>query len=311
MLHPRDIPVWAWEIAMLACAMIWGGSFVIIKGSLDVAPACWLMGVRFLLASVVLGAFAWRKLRDNLDGSHIVAGALLGVLYGAGYAVQNVGLTYTTPGRNAFLTTIYCVLVPFINWIVTRRRPGAVNLVAAGLCVVGVALLSLGDDLSLALGLGDALSLLSGVFFATQIVFVDRFTRSHDMMTISVVQLVVMGLTCFAFSLALGEKAPDVAALPPSFWWSLAYLVLLSSCFATVVQNLGQAVVPPAQSALLLSLESVFAVIASVLFANEQLTVRLCVGFALIFVAVLTSELGPGLLARRADEKRAAAERGA
>lgn len=290
---------------MLSCAVIWGASFVIIKDTLDVVPACWLMAVRFLIATVLMAAIFWRRLRDNFDWSHLLAGGVLGVLYGAGFAVQNLGLTYTTPGRSAFLTATYCVLVPFLNWAVVRRRPGASSLAAAVLSIAGIALISLGDDMRPSLGPGEWLTLLSAVFFALQIVFVGRFTSSHDMTTISVAQLGFMSLTCALFSLALGEQAPVVSGLDASFWLSLAYLAILSSCVTTLIQNVGQAFVPPAQSALLLSLESVFAVIASVIFYHELLTPQLVLGFSLVFLGVLASELGPTLLARRASAQRA------
>lgn len=296
--------MWVWKLALTACALFWGGSFVVIKGSLDAMPACSLMALRFLLASLLLGMVCWRRLRDNFDWSHLLAGGILGVLAGAAYAVQNVGLTYTTPGRNAFLTAVYCVLVPFVNWVVARKRPGATSLLAAGLCVFGVGLISLGDDLVSSLGLGEQLTLLSAVLYAVQIVCVARFAAAHDMMTLTVIQMAMSCVTCWVFSLVLAEPQTDLASLGSSFWWSLAYMVVLSSCVCNAVQNVAQTVVPPAQASLLLSLESVFAVAASVLFYNEQLTPRLVLGFALIFVAVLASELGP-TLARRASATQA------
>ncbi len=296
--------MWAWKLALTGCALLWGGSFVVIKGSLDAVPACSLMALRFLLASLLLGAVCRRRLRDSLDWSHLFAGGILGVLAGAAYAVQNVGLTYTTPGRNAFLTAIYCVLVPFVNWIVARRRPGAMVLLAAGPCVLGVGLISLGDDLVPSLGMGERLTLLSALLYAAQIVCVARFASAHDVMTLTVVQMTVTCAICWVFSLALGEPQVDLASLDGSFWWSLAYMVVLASCACSAIQNAAQIVVPPAQASLLLSLESVFAVAASVLFYGERLTPRLVAGFALIFIAVLASELGP-TLARRTPSRRA------
>ena len=307
MQNVRDIraaPLWAWKIGMLSCAVIWGASFVVIKDTLDVAPACWLMAIRFLTATVLMAVIYRKRLRDNFDWSHVLAGGILGVLYGAGFAVQNLGLAYTTPGRSAFLTATYCVLVPFINWVVVRRHPGASSLVAALLSIVGIALISLGDDMRPSLGSGEWLTLLSAVFFALQIVFVARRTGSHALPTISVVQRGFMSLTCAVFSVVLGEQAPALSGLGTSFWLSLAYLVVLSSCVTTLIQNVGQAVVPPAQSALLLSLESVFAVIASVVFYHELPTPQLALGFSLVFLGVLASELGPMLL-RRTTTKRA------
>ena len=117
-------------------------------------------------------------------------------------------------------------------------------------------------------------------------------------MTLTVVQLAVSAAVNLAASLALGEVLDVAVLLDPSMWGALFYLVVLSSCVCMVVQNLGQAHVPPAQAALLLSLESVFAVVASVVFYGEVVTPRLALGFASIFVAVVVSEVG-GSLAER------------
>ena len=303
----RNIPVGVWKLALAACAAIWGGSFVVMKDTLDVIPPAWLMGIRFAASAVIVGALFWRTLRDNLDSSHLLMGAVLGLASGAAFVVQNLGLDDTTPGRNAFLTATYCVMTPFINWVVTRRRPGGNNVIAALLAIVGVGLVALGDDLSLDMSRGDWMTLVAAVLFAVHIVLVARFSSAHDVMTLTVVQLAVSALVAFDTALVLERPpAPEVFASPDA-WASLAYLVLLSSCVCMVLQNLGQASVPPAQASLLLSLESVFAVVASVLFYDELVTPRIAVGFGTIFVAVLVSELLSGRAGRR--EERAASGR--
>lgn len=285
------VPPLAWKLLLAGCAAIWGGSFVVMKDTLDAISPAWLMTVRFLLASVLVSAVFHRRLRDNLDVSHVAMGAILGVVWGAAYVVQNIGLDDTTPGRNAFLTATYCVMTPFIDWLVTRRRPGGNNLVAALLAIVGVGLVALGDDLSLVMSRGDWLTLVGAVLFAVHIVLVARFSSSHDVMTLTVVQLVVGALVALVTALALEEPPALSTFASPDVWVALAYLVVLSSTFCTVAQNAGQAHVPPAQASLLLSLESVFAVVASVLFYHEVVTPRIAVGFGTIFVAVLVSEL--------------------
>ena len=303
----RNIPVGVWKLALAACAAIWGGSFVVMKDTLDVIPPAWLMGIRFAASAAIVGALFWRTLRDNLDSSHLLMGAVLGLASGAAFVVQNLGLDDTTPGRNAFLTATYCVMTPFINWVVTRRRPGGNNVIAALLAIVGVGLVALGDDLSLDMSRGDWMTLVAAVLFAVHIVLVARFSSAHDVMTLTVVQLAVSALVAFGTALVLERPpAPEVFA-SPDVWASLAYLVLLSSCVCMVLQNLGQASVPPAQASLLLSLESVFAVVASVLFYDELVTPRIAVGFGTIFVAVLVSELLSGRAGRR--EERAASGR--
>ncbi len=291
----RAVPTWAWKLSLAACAAIWGGSFVVMKDTLDNIPPAWLMGIRFAASAVIVGALFWRTLRDNLDVSHLTMGAILGVASGAAFVVQNIGLDDTTPGRNAFLTATYCVMTPFINWLVARQRPGRNNVVAALLAIVGVGLVALGDDLSLTMSGGDWLTLVAAVLFAVHIVLVARFSSAHDVMTLTVVQLAVSAVLALGVALVTEQPpAPEVFASADT-WFSLGYLVLLSSCVCMVFQNLGQAHVPPAQASLLLSLESVFAVVASVVFYHELVTPRIAVGFGTIFVAVLVSELGARL----------------
>jgi len=296
------MPTGVWKIALAGAAAIWGGSFVVIKGALDVVPPCWLMFVRFFFSALIVGALFWKRVRPHLDASTLRCGAVLGILSGTAFVVQNIGLTDTTPGRNAFLTATYCVMVPFVNWAVARRRPGATSIVAAALGILGVGLLSLGDDFSVGLSWGDMLTLVSAVLYALHIVAVARFSASgHEVMTMTVTQLAMSAVVSLAAALVLEGVIDFGVFADPGIWGALFYLVILSSAVCMVVQNLGQAHVPPAPASLLLSLESVFAVIASVLFYGEVVTPRLACGFALIFAAVVVSEVGvPALMWVRA-----------
>lgn len=302
MITEKDMPTGVWKIALAGAAAIWGGSFVVIKGALDVVPPCWLMFVRFFFSALIVGALFWKRVRPHLDASTLRCGAVLGILSGTAFVVQNIGLTDTTPGRNAFLTATYCVMVPFVNWAVARRRPGATSIVAAALGILGVGLLSLGDDFSVGLSWGDMLTLVSAVLYALHIVAVARFSASgHEVMTMTVTQLAMSAVVSLAAALVL-EGVIDFGVFADlGIWGALFYLVILSSAVCMVVQNLGQAHVPPAPASLLLSLESVFAVIASVLFYGEVVTPRLACGFASIFAAVVVSEAGvPALMWARA-----------
>lgn len=302
MITEKDIPTGVWKIALAGAAAIWGGSFVVIKGALDVVPPCWLMFVRFFFSALIVGALFWKRVRPHLDASTLRCGAVLGILSGTAFVVQNIGLTDTTPGRNAFLTATYCVMVPFVNWAVARRRPGTTSIVAAALGILGVGLLSLGDDFSVGLSWGDMLTLVSAALYALHIVAVARFSASgHEVMTMTVTQLAMSAVVSLAAALVLEGVIDFGVFADPGIWGALFYLVILSSAVCMVMQNLGQAHVPPAPASLLLSLESVFAVIASVLFYGEVVTPRLACGFASIFAAVVVSEVGvPALMWVRA-----------
>ena len=282
-----------YKLMLLLAAALWGGSFVILKGALDVVPPSWLLGCRFVLAGLVMLVVFFRRVRRHLDRGHVVAGVLLGVTGGVGYLVQNLGLVDTTPGHNAFLTATYCVMVPFMHWAVTRTRPTAANVLAAVMALAGVGVLSLGGEGLFVLRWGDWMTLAGAFWFAVQIEVMVGVAPGRDVLTFTVVEFFVMGLVCLAYGV-VAEPWPGLAAFGGAdFWLQMGYLVVLSSCVCTMFQNLGQAHVPPAQASLLLSLESVFGVLFSVVFYGEPVTLPLLGGFALVFGAVLMSELAP------------------
>ena len=233
------------------------------------------------------------RMRKALDRSHVVAAVALGVTGGLGYLVQNLGLVDTTPGHNAFLTATYCVMVPFMHWVVARVKPTLANVVAAVVAVAGIGALTLGGSNPFALRWGDWMTLGGAFWFAVQIEVMVSVANKKDIIALTAIEFYVMGLLCLAYG-CLFEAPPEPQVFASGdFWRAMGYLVLLSSCMCTVFQNVGQAHVPPAQASLLLSLESVFGVLFSVVLYGEPLTLQLGLGFALVFGAVLLSELAP------------------
>lgn len=284
-----------YRFMLVFAAALWGGSFVILKGALDVVPPAWLMGVRFMLSGCLMAVVFLRRIRIHIDRSHLRAGLALGVTGGLGYLVQNLGLADTTPGHNAFLTATYCIMVPFLHWAVAHVRPTAANLGAAVLALAGVGVLSLGESDLFCLRWGDWMTLGCAFWFAVQIEVMVSVAPGHDVLTMTVVEFFVMGLLCLGYAVVAEMPPAPSALVGTDFWLQMAYLVVLSSCVCTLFQNVGQAHVPPAQASLLLSLESVFGVALSVLVYGEELTPTLLGGFTLVFAAVVLSELVPTL----------------
>lgn len=272
------------RLALLLAAMIWGSAFFVMKNAVDVIPTWMLLGIRFTMGAMVLGAVFFRRLR-KLRASTWLRGAALGVLLCAAYGVQTFGLMETTPGKNAFLTTVYCILVPFLGWAALGKRPTGYNALAAVLCLGGIGLVSLTGDFSM--GRGDLLTLVSGVIYAAHILALGRFSRGEDTALLTLTQFAAAALMAWVLSLAT-ETAPS--ALPAGAMVELAYLGVFSTALALLMQSVGQKITPPAPAAILLSLESVFGVLFSVLFYGEVVTPRLGAGFALIFLAVVVSE---------------------
>lgn len=292
---------------IVMATVIWGFSFVVMKDAVEVMGQAYLLGFRFLFTAVLLSAVFFKHFKKMFKRDTLVAGGVLGLLNFLAFWTQTVGITYTTPGKNAFLTATYCVLVPFAFWLVARRKPTAFNLVAAVLCVAGVGMVSLNADSS-GIGFGDLMTLVCAVFFAIHIVFVSLFSEKHDVLSLTIMQFWVGGVCGLALGACI-EPAPAIASITPEFVFNMFYLVVFASCIALVFQNVALAHVPPAQGSLLLSLESVFGVLFSVLLYGEQVTVQLLVGFALIFCAIIVSEVLPERFGKKNKQERLAHER--
>lgn len=274
------------RLALLSAALIWGSSFFVMKNAVAGIPVFLLLAIRFTVGFGLLAVIFWKKLL-RLTGRGILHGAICGALLFSAYTAQTFGLTHTTAGKNAFLTAVYCVLVPFVGWIFFRRRPTKSNWLAAVMCLGGIGLVSLEGDLSM--NVGDALTLLGGVFYALHMIAVSRFGEETDAVALTQVQFGAAAVLCWGMTL-LTEQFP--AVWPHNAWMELTYLAVFATTAALLLQNVGQAVTPAAPAAILLSLESVFGVLFSVMFGGENVTVKLLCGFALIFAAVIVSETG-------------------
>lgn len=283
------VPSWAYKLMLLAAPLIWGASFVVMKYSLDTMGPATLVGIRFVVAGLLVLVFFFKRVRTNLNRKTVTAGIILGVVYFAAYWAQNIGLTDTTPGKNAFLTAAYVVMVPFLYWALSRKRPNAFNIAAAVICLAGIGFVSL--DAALTVGFGDGMTLVGGFFFALHMALIPHFARDYDIFTMSFLQFIVCGLLGLAVGVVI-EPLPNVAELlNPTMFWQLFYLAVGSSFVASMCQNVGQTHVNPSQASLILSLEGVFGVLISIAFYGEVLSARVLAGFILIFIAVLVSEV--------------------
>ena len=255
------------------------------ENTLDTIPTEFLLGFRFFLAAVLLSAVFYQMWREfNL--SYLRRGLLLGLLLFGAYYSQTLGLTDTTPGKNAFLTATYCAIVPFLYWAVDKLRPDRYNISAALLCLLGIGMVAITSGFSMRLG--DSLTLVGAMFYAAHIVALAKFTRGHNPLLLTTVQFFTCGIINWILQLfVVKQPVPELTAANIS---ALLYLTILCSAVALTFQSYGQKYTEPATAAILLSLESVFGVIFSIIFYHEAITLRMYCGFGLIFLAVIISE---------------------
>lgn len=280
--------------ALFAAALIWGSSFFVVKDTVDTIPPNFLLAVRFTIGFLVL-ALIFRKRLKKLNKEYIWQGAIIGLCLFAAYSSQTIGITDTTPGKNAFLTAVYCVIVPFLFWIVNKTRPDIYNMAAAALCLTGIGLVSLTEGFTIRMG--DALTLLGGFFYALHIVMVAKLAKDKDPVLISILQFGFAALAAWAVTLA-AEPLP--MALTGSTIGAILFLSLGCTALALLLQNVGQKYTHPAAASIILSLESVFGVLFSVIFYGEKLSLRLAAGFVLIFAAIIISETKLNFLRKEA-----------
>jgi drug/metabolite transporter (DMT)-like permease len=171
-----------------------------------------------------------------------------------------------------------------------KKRPTAFNLVATFLCLFGIGLISLSSDFSISFG--DAMTLVCAFFYAVQIVMMSMLGEDHDATVLTMWQFVAVAV-CSVVPALLFEPAPDWGAIPASCLPSMAYLAVACTAVALLFMNVGIKHVPPATAGLLLSFESVFGALFSVLLGAEALTPRLFAGFVAVFASVVVSEYLP------------------
>ena len=272
---------------LFAAAFIWGSSFFIMKDTLNSMPVQYLLAIRFTIGAVLLGLVCWKKWGPYMRPDYLWRGGAMGLCLYLAYAIQTYGLERTTSSKNAFLTAVYCVLVPFFHWAFSKVRPDKYNLLAAVLCVAGVGLVSLNGDLSI--DVGDLLTLLCAVFYALHIVGTAKVSPGKDIALLTVFQFAFAALFAWVGGL-LTEDFPAAALSSAEALLPLAYLGVMATTVALLFQNVGMVYSDPASAAVILSLESVFGVLCSVVFYGDPVTVKLLAGFLLIFLAVLCSE---------------------
>ena len=281
---------------IVLATLIWGSTFFIMKDTLDSVDLMFLLAFRFTFAAAVLSLVFWKRWK-TVRPADWLRGTVMGLLLFAAYTVQNYGLMGTTPGKNAFFTAVYCVIVPFLYWAVMGRKPDRYNILSALLCVAGVALVSVTGEFTV--GLGDSLTLVGAFFYAAHIIAVEKVSEGEkDIYLLTVIQFASAAVFCWVGNAMFGSL-PPAEAFTPSILLQLSYLIVMCTTVALLFQNVGQIWSDPASASILLSLESVFGVLFSVLFYHDPVTARLLLGFGLIFVAVVCSETKFSFLKKR------------
>jgi drug/metabolite transporter (DMT)-like permease len=288
------------DLLLLLTAAVWGFAFVAQRIGMEYVGPFVFNGIRFALGCLVLVPFAWvRRHRAGTTGRQgiLTVGLAAGGVLFLGASLQQVGIVYTTAGKAGFITGLYVVLVPLLATI-WRHRVGRGAWIGALLAAVGLYLLSVREGLRISLG--DGLVLASAFCWATHVLIIARWSKSHDVVMLALIQFA----TCSVLSLGVAFVAESftvqairAAAIP------ILYGGLLSVGLGYTLQVVAQRDAPPTAAAILMSLEAVFAALGGWLILHETLVPRAMVGCGLMLAGVVLSQIGPGSADDQADTR--------
>jgi drug/metabolite transporter (DMT)-like permease len=281
---PRRITLLA-TAALLVVTATWGSTFFLIKDLLDRVPTLDFLAVRFAIAAVVLTA-AFPRAVGRLDRGSRRHGAALGLVYGVAQILQTAGLAQTPASVSGFITGMYVVITPLLAAVLLRTRIGPMTWAAVALATAGLAVLTL-DGLSV--GYGEALTLVAAGLYAVHIIGLGAWSRPDQALGMSIVQLYLVALVCLVGTAPDGITFADTAR----DWLSILYMAVFAAALAMLAQTWAQAHLAPTRTAIIMSMEPVFAAFFAVLLGGESMTGRMAVGGLMVLTAMLVVELVP------------------
>lgn len=280
------------RLALLALGVIWGSTFVGVSSTAEFFKPAFLIFLRFSLGFLFLSLVFLPRLK-NFSKKYIVAGVLTGLTTFFGYYTQTFAMTVLggKPGRAAFLIATYCVIVPFASWFVNKNRPNKYNIIAAFMCITGIALISLPDLLSgkdKLVSFADLVTIISAFIFVGNIIVIEKLAPELDSILFTVAHFFVVAVFAFLFTFFFEDNSCTV--------WSkqsivtALYLAIPCTGIALLLQTYGQKYTSASTASLFFSLESVFGMAFSVMLGCESLTLNLLFGGFLIVAAIIVTE---------------------
>jgi len=296
-------------ILLLAVAFIWGSSFVAQSVGMESVEAFTFNGIRTLMGAAVLLPFI--LIRDKLhDRTHtapdpaarraankkvLISGAILGVVLCGASNFQQFAFNYSSSGKIAFITAFYMLFVPILGIFIGKRVP-AVTWGCVVFGTVGLYFLCIGPEGFTAINRGDLLTLVCAVIYAVHILLIEKMVPEVDSIKLSCIQFVVSGsISCI---LMLIFESPSLEAIRACIV-PLLYSGIMSCGFAYTFQIVGQKYTESTVASLLMCMESVFGVLCSALLLNERLTGRELLGCGIMFAAIILSQVGEQITAKR------------
>ncbi len=271
---------------LILTTVLWGTSFILTKNITEDVPIFLYMGVRFAIAFLGFAPLFFHL--KNLNKKTLLMSLFTGMIYFFGYAIQTYGLQTTTAGKAGFVTGLSAIIVPFFAWFGFKKLLNKRIWIAVALSVAGMAFLLLEGERGIILG--DLIVLVSAFFWAFFIIYTDKYVPLVDIYSYSMIQMAVISSASFISSLLLGESYASLS-FSPSFWGVMVYMGIGVMTLTILFQNWSQQYQGPTQTAIIFTLEPVFAALFGFIIGNEILSLFGWLGCGLIFIAIIITVL--------------------
>ena len=282
--EPRSVTLLA-SLALLAMAASWGSTFFLIHDLLDRIPVVDFLAVRFAIASVTLVLVAPRAV-GRLSPDKRNHAVVLGVLYGVAQIMQTTGLGHTPASVSGFITGLYVVCTPLFAALLLRSRITRMTWAAVLLALAGLSVLTLSG---LSIGFGEAITFVAAMIYALHIVALGAWSTTRDAIGMATVQIMVITVICTVCALPGGIALPQTGG----DWVSVGYMAVVAGGLAMLGQTWAQAHLDSTRSAIIMSMEPVFAAFFAVLLGGEGVTWRMLLGGPMVLAAMVIVELVP------------------
>lgn len=292
------------DLALAFASLIWGATFVLVKDALADLSVLSFLAVRFALAAAIMAVIFWRPIR-KMSAKTLWSGVQIGCCMFGGYIFQTIGLKFTTPAKAAFITGMCVVFVPLILALFARRRITRWVWVGVAAATSGLYFLTVPRAGLGALNRGDPLVFVCAIMFALQIILIGRYVGAHSVGALAFLQVATTAVLSLIFLPILAATRWEQPRLVLSREAVLA--ILITAIGSTVIgfsfQTWAQQHTSPSHTAIIISLEPVFAALTSWVFYSEHFGARTLVGAALILAGILIAELmGPAPVAAESPE---------
>lgn len=273
-----------YKVALFVCAFVWGFGYVAMDHLIGTTNPLTAISLRFIAAGILIYIYRLKNIKGKLR-ENVYPMVILGFVLFLAFLFQTYGLSLTTTSKNAFLTATNVIWTPIIVSMFYKYKINRNTKIGSILMIVGVAFVSL-DGVS-SFNIGDILTLIGAVFFAIHIILINRFAHEDNVDALVFGQLFVTGLLASIVTLSFGQFAVNTGT---EFYTALIFVVVFSTALCFFLQNYGLSQVESSTGAIILSLESMFGVMAAMVIDNEPVNFISGLGFIVMFIAILIAE---------------------